>query len=82
MPQVSPLQRHGSLSKLKPYLAAQGLAGRSSESVFFLMVCQVERHMAVSEVPRFHDALLCDGARTAVSIISPPYISLNLSDPN
>lgn len=57
VPQGSLLQRHDSLSKLKPYLAAQGLKGRS-----FLMVCRVERQMAVSEVLLFHDALLCDRA--------------------
>lgn len=33
-----PLQRHDFLSKLKPYLAAQGLAGRSSEPVFFIFL--------------------------------------------
>lgn len=49
---------------------------------FFLMVCQVERQMAVSEVLRFYDTPLCDRAWPAVSIISLPHISLNLSDPD
>lgn len=49
---------------------------------FFLMICQVERQMAVSEVLRFHDTPLCDRACPSVSIISHPHISLNLSDPN
>lgn len=48
---------------------------------FCVMVCQVERQM-VSEVLRFHDTPLCDRACPAVSIISHPHISLNLSDPN
>lgn len=62
-------------------------AGPSREEFWVSMflcviVCQVERQMAVSEVLRFYDTLLCDRAWPPVSIISPPCIRLDLPDPN
>lgn len=82
VPQVSSQQRHDSLNKLKPYLTAEGLAGRSL--CFFLLPWMYVKKI-IKWIFQKSSAFMLHHFVTEpdlLSIISGPHMSVNQSDPD